>query len=53
MNTGRDLAMPPEKVQQVQNLRRSGASGAHGKKSKDRANQRRKVIEESRGHGTS
>ena len=37
-----------EKVQQVQDLRRSGASGSHGKRSKDRANNRRKAIEDSR-----
>lgn len=44
-------AQPAEKVRQVQNLRRSGASGKHGKKSKDRANTRRLEIEKDRAHG--
>lgn len=34
--------------QQLTSLRLSGAAGTHGKKSKDRANNKRKVIEQNR-----
>jgi hypothetical protein len=44
--------MANERVREIVERRRSGASGTHGKKSKDRANSKRKVInQERRDHG--
>lgn len=47
----RSLKLSPDDVQMLLGRRASGAAGIHGKKSKDRRNEKRRAIDQDRSAG--